>query len=136
MRDVAYVALGSNVGDRDGFLRLARQRIDELPTTRIVRESRVEETAPIGPAEQGAYLNQMLAVETELMPEALLAALQAIEQEAGRTRELRWGPRTLDLDIVLFERQRVSVPALRVPHPEIPNRDFWRRQLAELGAAA
>ncbi len=136
MRDVAYVALGSNVGDRDGFLRLARQRINELATTRILKESRVEETGPIGPAEQGAYLNQMLAIETELMPEALLAALQSIEHEAGRTRGLRWGPRTLDLDIVLFETQRVSVPALCVPHPEIPNRDFWRRQLAELGAAA
>ena len=136
MRDVAYVALGSNLGDRDAYLRLARERIAALPATRVVRQSAVEETAPVGVAEQGPFLNQMLAVETELAPEALLAALQAIEQEAGRTRELRWGPRTLDIDIVLFDRQRVSVPSLRVPHPEIANRDFWRRQRAEVGAAA
>jgi 2-amino-4-hydroxy-6-hydroxymethyldihydropteridine diphosphokinase len=136
MRDVAYVALGSNMGDREAHLRLARERIAQLARTRIAAESAVEETAPIGPAGQGAYLNQMLAVETELAPGELLAALQAIEQEAGRERLVRWGSRTLDLDIVRFERQQVNEPALRVPHPELPNRDFWRRELAELGVSA
>jgi 7,8-dihydro-6-hydroxymethylpterin-pyrophosphokinase len=70
-------------------------------------------------------------------PEAsvLLAALQRIEQAAGRVRTVRWGPRTLDLDIVMFRRQQVREPDLIVPHPELPNRDFWRRELAELGAA-
>lgn len=136
MRDVAYIALGSNLGDRDAHLRLARRRIAALPATRIARETAVEETAPLGIADQGAFLNQMVAVETELDPAALLAALQAIEHEAGRTRDVRWGPRTLDLDIVAFDAQRVSAPSLQVPHPEIVNRDFWRRQLAELGAPA
>lgn len=136
MRDVAYVALGSNLGDRDAYLRLARERIAALPATRIVRQTAAEETAPVGVLEQGAFLNQMVAVETELAPAELLAALQAIEAAAGRTRERRWGPRTLDLDIVAFDAQRVSTPSLQVPHPEVANRDFWRRQLAELGAPA
>jgi 2-amino-4-hydroxy-6-hydroxymethyldihydropteridine diphosphokinase len=96
----------------------------------------VDETAPIGPEGQGAYLNQMVAVETDLAPAALLAALQAIEHEAGRERTVRWGARTLDLDIVLFAAQRVDEPALQVPHPQLPHREFWRRQLAELGVAA
>ena len=136
MRDVAYVAVGSNLGDREAHLRLARERIAALAGTRVAAASAVEETAPIGPAGQGAYLNQMLAVDTELAPAALLAALQAIEHEAGRERSVRWGARTLDLDIVRFERQQVDEPALRVPHPELANRDFWQRQLAELGGAA
>jgi 2-amino-4-hydroxy-6-hydroxymethyldihydropteridine diphosphokinase len=136
MRDVAYVALGSNVGDRDAHLRVARERIATIPATRVLAETVVEETSPIGPVGQGAYLNQMVAVETELAPAVLLAALQAIEHAAGRERTVRWGPRTLDLDIVLFAKQVVDEPALRVPHPEISNRDFWRRQLAALGAVA
>ena len=136
MRDVAYVALGSNLGDRDAFLRLARERIAALPDTRIVGASAVEETAPFGAPGQGPYLNQMLAVDTALAPDELLAALQGIEREAGRERLVRWGARTLDLDIVLFAAQRVDRPELRVPHPELPRRDFWLRQLAELGVAA
>ena len=135
MAEVAYVALGSNLGDRAGYLRLARERIEALPGTRVVGASAVEETAPLGGVPQGAYLNQMLAVETTLAPAALLAALQSIERAAGRARDVRWGARTLDLDIVLFGERRMADPALTVPHPELPNRDFWQRQLAELGAA-
>ena len=130
--DVAYVALGSNVGDRHGYLRRARAALAALPQTLIVGESAIEETAPLGPIIQGAYLNQMLALETSLSPHELLAELQTIEAREGRVRGERWGPRTLDLDIVRFERQTVDDPALRVPHPELPNRDFWQRELAEL----
>jgi 2-amino-4-hydroxy-6-hydroxymethyldihydropteridine diphosphokinase len=74
----------------------------------------------------------MVAVETTLTPRELLDRLHAIERCAGRVREVRWGPRTLDLDIVMFDRQTVNEPDLLVPHPEIPNRDFWQRELAEL----
>ena len=129
---MAYVALGSNLGEREGYLRAARDAIAALHRTRVVATSAVEETAAIGPVEQGAYLNQMLAVETELDPAELLGALQSIEQSAGRERTVRWGPRTLDLDIVAFERQQVREPDLVVPHPELPNREFWRRELAEV----
>jgi 2-amino-4-hydroxy-6-hydroxymethyldihydropteridine diphosphokinase len=132
VRDVAYIALGSNLGDRAAHLARARTALAALPGSRLLGASAVEETAPIGPAGQGVYLNQMVALETELAPHALLAALQAIERAAGRVRTVRWGARTLDLDIVLFDRQRVSAPDLVVPHPQLPHRDFWQRELAEL----
>jgi 2-amino-4-hydroxy-6-hydroxymethyldihydropteridine diphosphokinase len=78
----------------------------------------------------------MVAVETTLSPRELLDALHAIEHDAGRVRDVRWGPRTLDLDIVRFARQAVNEPDLVVPHPEIAHRDFWRRELAELAHVA
>jgi 2-amino-4-hydroxy-6-hydroxymethyldihydropteridine diphosphokinase len=77
----------------------------------------------------------MLAAETELAPAELLAALRLIETAEGRDRRERWGPRTLDLDIVRFDEQIVNTPNLTVPHPELPRRDFWQRELAELAAA-
>jgi 2-amino-4-hydroxy-6-hydroxymethyldihydropteridine diphosphokinase len=100
----------------------------------VLAESAVEETEPLegGSAGQGPFLNQMLAVETTLSPLALLAALQAIERAEGRERRERWAPRTLDLDIVMFEGLSVDLPDLIVPHPELPNRLFWRRELDEL----
>jgi 2-amino-4-hydroxy-6-hydroxymethyldihydropteridine diphosphokinase len=131
--DIAYIALGSNLGDRAAYLSRARAALAALPASRIVGESSIEETSPIGPVEQGAYLNQMIALETSLSPSDLLVELQAIERREGRERTIRWGPRTLDLDIVRFERQTVDDPSLRVPHPELHNRDFWQRELAELG---
>jgi 2-amino-4-hydroxy-6-hydroxymethyldihydropteridine diphosphokinase len=132
MRDVAYIALGSNLGDRAAYLALGRERLAALPRSRLRAVSSIEETAPLGPVEQGPYLNQMAALETELAPGELLDALQTIERAAGRTRNARWAPRTLDLDIVLFERQTVNADGLVVPHPELPRRDFWQRELDEL----
>jgi 2-amino-4-hydroxy-6-hydroxymethyldihydropteridine diphosphokinase len=93
----------------------------------------VEETAPLGPVPQGPYLNQMLRLETALGPWTLLSLLLAQEAAEGRVRRVRWGPRTLDCDLVLYGGQRVDLPDLRVPHPELPHRDFWRRELEELG---
>jgi 2-amino-4-hydroxy-6-hydroxymethyldihydropteridine diphosphokinase len=132
MRDVVYIALGSNLGDRQAHLALGRDRLASLPRSRLLGVSSVEETKPIGPIAQGPFLNQMVALETELEPEELLDALHAIERDAGRTRRERWGPRTLDLDIVLFERRQLASERLTVPHPELERRDFWRRELAEL----
>jgi len=131
--DVAYIALGSNLGDRHGYLAAARQALASLPSSRILACTTIEETEPLGPTTQGTYLNQMVALETELAPLNLLSELHRIERDAGRERRERWGARTLDLDIVLFARQRVSQAGLTVPHPELPNRDFWQRELAELG---
>jgi 2-amino-4-hydroxy-6-hydroxymethyldihydropteridine diphosphokinase len=132
VRDVAYIALGSNLGQREVFLAEARRAIEALATTRVLGHTDAEETAPIGPVAQGPFLNQMIAIETELSPQDLLAALKRIETDAGRVRNARWGPRTLDLDIVLFEKQSVREPGLTVPHPELCNRDFWLRELASL----
>ena len=134
MADVAYIALGSNLGDRDAQLASARSAIAAIARSRLIAMSSIEETAPLGPAGQGPYLNQMVALETELTPSALLAELQDIEQRAGRVRDVRWGPRTIDLDIVAMRDQRSADERCRVPHPELPNRDFWQRELAELGS--
>lgn len=134
MHPLAYIALGSNLGDRDQFLARARLALAALPGSRVVAESSVEETAPVSDVPQGAYLNQMVALETELSPRELLAELQRIEKDAGRVRSIRWGPRTLDLDIVRYGDQRVDEPDLVIPHPQLPHRDWWQRELAELGA--
>jgi len=135
VKDVAYIALGSNLGQREVFLAQARAAIAALPGTRVLGQSAVEETAPIGPVAQGPFLNQMIAIETELSPGDLLTELQRIEARAGRVRSARWGPRTLDLDIVLFEHQTVQEQGLTVTHPELPKRDFWLTELAALRGA-
>lgn len=132
MSDVAYIALGSNMGDRAHNLTAARERIAAIPGVEVERASRVEETAPIGPPGQAPYLNQMLAVRTELSPRELLALLHEIEVAGGRVRRERWGPRTIDLDIVAYANTVVDEPGLVVPHPELPNRPFWRRELEEI----
>lgn len=136
MTDVAYIALGSNLGNRELALTRARAAIAAIRDTRLIAATEVEETEPLGPIAQGKYLNQMVAVSTTLPPRTLLAALHRIERAAGRVRALRWGPRTLDLDIVMVEGREYADDALVIPHPELPNRDFWQRQLAELRGAA
>jgi 2-amino-4-hydroxy-6-hydroxymethyldihydropteridine diphosphokinase len=133
MRDIAYVALGSNLGHREQQLAVARDAIARLPHTTLLAASDVEETAPLGPP-QPHYLNQMLAIETELTPHELLDALLVIERDNGRVRRDKWGPRTLDLDIVKYEHQTADDETLCVPHPGLRDRDFWQRELAELGS--
>ncbi len=134
MHHLAYIALGSNLGDRNQILARARLEIAALPGSRVVAESSVDETEPVSDVPQGAYLNQMLALETALSPRDLLAALHRIENAAGRVRTVHWGPRTLDLDIVRYDDMRIDEPDLVIPHPQIVNRDWWQRELAELGA--
>ena len=129
----AAIALGSNLGDRAASLARAREAIARLPLTRLLAASDVEETAPLGPVAQGPYLNQMLLVETTLEPLALLDALLALEQAEGRVRRERWGPRTLYCDIVLYGERTIREARLVVRHPELPNRDFWQRELRQLG---
>jgi len=128
------VALGSNIGDRAAHLAYARSRLGALPGTRLLAASTVEETAPIGPVAQPPFLNQMVLLETTLDPTTLLAHCRAIEAERGRERppRERWGPRTLDLDIVRYGTKTVRSPDLTIPHPELPHRDFWQREIAEL----
>ena len=132
MIDVAYVALGSNVGDRHGYLAEVRRELAQLPETRVVGVSRVEETEPLGGLEQPWYLNQMVALETSLTPRQLLVKLQSIEARYGRVRHERWASRTIDLDIVCYRQQSVHEPGLQVPHPGLKDRPFWQRELAEL----
>ncbi len=141
--EVAYIALGSNLGDREAHLAAARAALAMLPRSRLLAESSIEETEPLGDVPQGPYLNQMIALETTLSPRELLVLLQGIERGAGRIRDVRWGPRSIDLDIVMMHSTEtggspsapvaVDEPGLVVPHPAISERDFWQRELAELG---
>jgi 2-amino-4-hydroxy-6-hydroxymethyldihydropteridine diphosphokinase len=134
--EVAYVALGSNLGDREAHLSFARQALAELPETRLLAESSIEETEPLGGLAQPRYLNQMVALETALEPETLLKHLQSIERAAGRVRVERWASRTLDLDIVRFGSRVIRDPALTIPHPGLADRAFWQREVAELDSMA
>lgn len=135
MGERAYLALGSNLGDRAAHLALARARLDALPSTALVAAGPVEETAPLGALAQPAYLNQIVGVETALEPDALLDACQALERATGRVRDARarWASRTLDVDIVLWTGRAIDSPRLCVPHPGLATRDFWQRGLAALG---
>lgn len=128
----AWIALGSNLGDRAAHLARARAGLAAQPGTRVVAASSVEETAPLAGMDQPPYLNQMVLVETVLEPHALLEVLHRLEAEAGRIRDARWGPRTLDLDIVRYGDRVIVDAVLTVPHPELSRRDFWQRELAEL----
>lgn len=130
--ELAYVALGSNLGNRAAELARARGALSLLPGTRIIAFSSVEETAPLGARAQPPYLNQMAALRTRLAPSALLAALKRIENAAGRVRSERWGSRTIDLDIVAFGEHRETGSDLVLPHPGLRDRVFWQRELAEL----
>ncbi len=134
MAEQVAVALGSNLGDRAAHLAAARAALAALPGTRVLRASAVEETAPLGGLDQPAYLNQVVLLETDLEPRALLEACQAVERAEGRVRGERWASRTLDLDIIQFGRRAVAEPGLTIPHPELHHRDFWQRGLAEVHA--
>lgn len=128
----AYLALGSNLGNRQAHLGLARERLARLRGVEIRGASAIEETAPLGGLDQPPYLNQMLALDTTLSPRELLEACQRIEAEAGREHRIRWASRTLDLDLVRYGRLSVDEPGLGLPHPGLEHREFWRRELEEL----
>ena len=132
MSEIAYIALGSNLGERHLNLARARDAIDATPECHVIGASAIEETAPLGGLDQPPYLNQMLAVETTLEPATLLARLHDIEADAGRVRGGRWDSRTLDLDIVLFDDRVVRTDDLVIPHPGLADRGFWQRELTEL----
>lgn len=131
---VAFVALGSNLGDRAAHLAFARDQLAALPETRLVAASTVEETAPLGGKPQPRYLNQVVALETALAPHALLVQLQRIEADRGRVRGEHWASRTLDLDLMVYDDVTIADDVLVVPHPGLRDREFWQRQLAEAQA--
>lgn len=128
---LAYLLLGSNLGDRATLLAAARQDL-AASAGEIVAASGLYETAAWGREDQPAFLNQALAVRTSLRPEALLAACQAAEQRAGRQRLEHWGSRTLDVDILFFGHEVIDTPTLTVPHPRLPERRFALVPLAEI----
>jgi 2-amino-4-hydroxy-6-hydroxymethyldihydropteridine diphosphokinase len=137
MAVTAYVALGSNLGDRSGYLNGALQALRERSGLAVARVSSFHETAPVGgPPSQGLYLNAVAEIHTDLSPHQLLDVLQAVEQQFGRVRRERDGPRTLDLDLLLFGDRVLSEPSLVVPHPRMRQRVFVLEPLAEIAPAA
>ena len=128
-----WVALGTNLGEREAHLAWARDRLGGLPGTRLLGASRIEETKPLGTIPQPDYLNQMVLLETTLPPDVLLEACLEIERETGRVRGPdKWGPRTLDLDIVRYDDLSLRGPGLTLPHPGLEVRDWWQREMKEL----
>jgi 2-amino-4-hydroxy-6-hydroxymethyldihydropteridine diphosphokinase len=128
----AYLGLGSNLGDRAATLRAAIAALEASPGIRVTRISSLYETPPWGPVPQGPYLNACIGVETTLSPRQLLDLGLAIERDHGRERAVRWGPRTLDIDLLLFGDTSLDEDGLIVPHPRMAERAFVLVPLAEI----
>jgi len=129
----AYVGLGANLGDREAMLRAALEQLAVEPGVEVVAVSSFRDTAPVGIENQPRFLNAAAAVETELSPRDLLDRLLSVEGRLGRTREgPRFGPRTIDLDLLLYGDEVIDEPGLEVPHPRLHERLFALEPLAEL----
>jgi 2-amino-4-hydroxy-6-hydroxymethyldihydropteridine diphosphokinase len=120
----AYLGLGSNLGDRLAHLQGAVDALAATSGIGVVAVSRVYETAPVGGPAQEDYLNAVVAIDTELRPRELLDVAMAVEQLADRVRTVRWGPRTLDVDVLVYDDERVDEPDLEIPHPRMHDRAF------------
>jgi len=129
-----YLGLGSNLGDRAAHLRAAVAAL-RAGGVRIDGLSRIYESPPMGPIEQGPFLNAAVRGETDLSPHELLQLALAVEAAAGRVREVRWGPRTLDVDVLWYSGVQLDEPGLTVPHPGLAERAFVLRPLADLSPA-
>ncbi len=127
-----FVGLGSNLGDRQNFLTEALRRIANLFETEIVAFSSIYESEPIGYQNQDRFLNIVVQLSTNFEPKILLRETQKIENDLGRVRAARWGPRTIDIDILYWGRQVVSAPDLHIPHPEVERRRFVLTPLNEI----
>ncbi len=130
-----FIGIGSNVGDRQGYIHLALRLLAELPGTELVKVSNVYETPPLGPVAQGLFLNAAVELRSSLSPVGLLQALQNIEKQAGREpldRRQTWGPRTLDLDLLFYDDLMMNEGGLTLPHPRLHERWFVLTPLADL----
>ena len=130
---ICYLGIGSNLGDRRKNIRLAIKKIDALKGTAVIKTSRLIETEPQGgPPNQGKYLNAAVRIRTDLSPRSLLSQLKNIEKELGRTKTVRNGPRTIDLDILFFGEKVINRRDLKVPHLKVFEREFVVRPLLEV----
>lgn len=129
---MAYIALGSNLGDRADFLRMARAELAAAAGVQLVAASGVEETKPLGGLDQPPYLNQMVRVRTMLAARALLSLCHDVERLAGRRRSTKWASRTLDVDLVRFGNLLCDLPDLVLPHPGLRDRPFWTSEIARM----
>ncbi|WP_442602067.1 2-amino-4-hydroxy-6-hydroxymethyldihydropteridine diphosphokinase [Paenibacillus sp. KN14-4R] len=121
---IAYIALGSNMGDRNGFLQQAMECLEQDQQITLAARSSIYETEPVGYTDQDAFLNMVIAVRTSLTPHELLHTMLNIELKLGRTREIHWGPRTLDLDLLVYGEEKIHSEDLHLPHPRMEERAF------------
>jgi 2-amino-4-hydroxy-6-hydroxymethyldihydropteridine diphosphokinase len=128
----AYVGVGANLGDREASIRDALRRLGEREGVTVTAVSSLRETEPVGKLDQPSFLNGAARLETTLPPRGLLDTLLDVERELGRERRERWGPRTIDLDLLLYGAERIDEPGLTVPHPRLHERRFALEPLAEL----
>jgi 2-amino-4-hydroxy-6-hydroxymethyldihydropteridine diphosphokinase len=128
----AYLSLGSNLGDREGNLRACIERIDALPGTRVLDYSSLLETPPWGVTDQPPFLNMAAVIATTLPPEDLLFAFKDIEAALGRKVGEKWGPRTADIDLLVYEGETRDTPTLTLPHPYVTERRFVLQPLEEI----
>ncbi len=131
---VAYIGLGSNIGDREAHLKSAVDLLGRAKGITLRKTSSIYETAPVGYTDQPDFLNAVVEIETTLEPTELLAETKMIEVDQKRRRLEHWGPRTLDLDILLYDQLEVDLPRLKLPHPEASSRAFVLVPLAEIAA--
>jgi 2-amino-4-hydroxy-6-hydroxymethyldihydropteridine diphosphokinase len=128
----AFVGIGSNLGEREINLGRALELLSAEDGIEVSAVSEIRETEPVGPVEQGPFLNGAARLETSLAPRELLERLLAVENRLGRVRTERWGPRTIDLDLLLYGNERIDEPGLTVPHPRLHERRFVLEPLADL----
>ena len=128
----AYLGLGSNLGDRESMLRAAIAALEATPGVRVTAISSLYETPPWGPVPQGPYLNACVGIATSLSARKVLELSLAIERDHGRERAVRWGPRTLDIDVLLYGEEAIDEEGLIVPHPRMTERAFVLVPLAEI----
>lgn len=128
----AYIGLGSNLEDPIDQVKRALQELDQIPSSKLIKASSLYRSDPVGPPGQPDYINAVAAIETTLEPIPLLRELQKIEQAHERVRIIRWGPRTLDLDVLLYADQEINEPDLIVPHVMLPERSFVLYPLLEI----
>jgi len=124
MNSKVYLALGANIGDREGYLKRAVQEISLIRDSKLDAVSKIYETEPVGYIDQPKFLNMTVSVFTSLTPIDLLRQLQTIENHLGRLKDIHWGPRTIDIDILLFGSVEVHLPELDIPHPRMFERAF------------
>lgn len=128
----AYLSIGSNMGDREGYLKKAVEKLDKLDDCRVFAVSSFIETEPYGGVEQDKFLNGCIGIKTLETPQELLSTVNRIEAEEGRERLVHWGPRTLDIDILLYDDERIFTENLKIPHPDMHNRMFVLEPLNEI----
>ncbi len=128
----AYIALGSNIAPRMDYLRQAIEAVGDVKQMSVVKKSSIYETEPVGYENQENFLNQVIEITTQYSPLELLDACQLIENKLGRERDIKWGPRTIDLDILLYNQESIVTNQLIIPHPRMDSRAFVLVPLAEL----